>query len=100
MTVTENVVLVRIEGKVQGVGYRAFAARRAVALGLRGWVRNIGSGAVEALVAGPPERIDAFIEACRAGPPRASVRKVGREPAATEAAGALIGFIIAPDGRG
>ncbi len=100
MTFAESVVLLRIEGEVQGVGFRAFAARRAVAFGLRGWVRNIGSGAVEALVAGPPARIDAFIEACRTGPPLARVSQVTRQPAGADVAGDLVGFIIAPDGRG
>ena len=41
-----------ISGIVQGVGYRAFARRTAAALGLRGFVRNLPDGTVEAVVAG------------------------------------------------
>ena len=45
-------VRVVVTGRVQGVGYRVWAARNAKALGLRGWVRNRRDGAVEALFAG------------------------------------------------
>jgi acylphosphatase len=61
-------VHLRITGRVQGVGYRAWAIATAVRLGLRGWVRNRADGSVEALVTGEDDRVAAMIEACRDGP--------------------------------
>ncbi len=57
-----------IHGRVQGVGYRAFLAGEAEARGLSGWARNLRSGEVEAVVAGPAETVEALIEAARRGP--------------------------------
>ncbi len=62
-----------VRGRVQGVGYRAFVEREALALGLEGWVRNCRDGTVEALFAGEAALIDAMIEACRRGPYAARV---------------------------
>ena len=58
---------VLIRGRAQGVGYRAFAERTALRLGVAGWVRNRRDGAVEALFAGPADVVAAMIEACRRG---------------------------------
>lgn len=66
----------RISGRVQGVGYRAWAIEAAVRLGLRGWVRNRVDGTVEALVIGEDDAVAAMIEACRQGPFAARVREV------------------------
>jgi acylphosphatase len=60
--------LLRITGRVQGVGYRAWAIETAARLGLRGWVRNRSDGSVEALAIGEDNRVTAMIEACRTGP--------------------------------
>jgi acylphosphatase len=54
------------EGRVQGVGLRATAARIARDHGLTGWVRNEPDGRVRAEYQGPPGEIDAAIEALRA----------------------------------
>ena len=70
------VVRLVITGRVQGVGYRAWAIATARRLGLRGWVRNRSDGAVEALVAGPEEAVAAMLAACRRGPAAASVAAV------------------------
>lgn len=63
----------RISGRVQGVGFRAWAARRARELGLRGWVRNRPDGVVDVCVAGEPESVAAYSELLRRGPPLAHV---------------------------
>lgn len=66
----------RITGKVQGVGYRAWTAHRARKLGLVGWVRNLTDGSVEAVIQGPRETLAEMIAACHAGPPLARVTEV------------------------
>ena len=65
-----------VAGRVQGVGYRAWAAREARARGLKGWVRNRADGSVEAVFAGPDEGVGAMIEACRRGPLAARVDRL------------------------
>ena len=71
----------RITGRVQGVGYRAWAMRRARNLGLNGWVRNLTDESVEALIAGEEAAVAAMIEACRQGPSPARVERVDVQPA-------------------
>lgn len=66
----------RIEGRVQGVGYRATFARRASALGLRGWVRNRADGSVQASIDGDAQAIEAMLEWAKRGPPSAQVSNV------------------------
>ncbi len=72
----KRTVRLRIEGRVQGVGYRMFVERTAVALGLDGWVRNRRDGGVEAVVSGTPDAIDEIITRCKSGPPAARVDRV------------------------
>jgi acylphosphatase len=57
-----------IRGRVQGVGFRAWAEYTALERGLQGWARNCRDGAVEALFVGPPDAVAAMIAACRQGP--------------------------------
>jgi acylphosphatase len=78
---SETVERFRVTGLVQGVFYRKWAQAAAEGLGLRGFVRNMADGSVEAMLAGPKERLDAFAEACLAGPPKAKVERVERSPA-------------------
>jgi acylphosphatase len=78
----------QIEGRVQGVGYRASFGHQARALGLSGWVRNRRDGSVEACVDGAPAALDAIIAWANKGPPAARVTNVVIEDAAeTHAAG-------------
>ena len=69
-------VRLRIGGRVQGVGYRAWAMQMAARFGVRGWVRNRADGTVEALVIGEEPALAAMVEACRGGPRAAKVGDV------------------------
>jgi acylphosphatase len=62
-------VRVRIEGRVQGVGFRAWVAIRAQAFGLFGWVANRRDGGVEAVLSGDPCQVDELVAMCHEGPP-------------------------------
>lgn len=66
----------RITGRVQGVGYRAWLAAQAASAGLDGWVRNRRDGSVEALLSGPADVVDRVMAACRRGPSVALVDRV------------------------
>jgi acylphosphatase len=67
-----------IEGRVQGVRYRAWLEREARLRGLRGWVRNRRDGSVEALLIGEDDAVAAAITACAHGPRLAKVTSVER----------------------
>lgn len=82
----------RIEGTVQGVGYRDAMCREARRLEIAGWVRNRMDGAVEAIVQGTPEAVAAMLEWAGQGPPAACVRRVKTSSAAPEQAGPYLGF--------
>ncbi|CAK7040985.1 MAG: Acylphosphatase [Saezia sanguinis] len=64
---------VRVHGQVQGVGFRQATVRKAHALGIHGWVRNLDDGTVEALVQGVPDQVDEMLQWLRFGPPLAKV---------------------------
>ncbi len=65
-----------VTGRVQGVGYRAFAQRIGQQAGLQGGVRNLDDGRVEIEVEGPPRDIEAFVERMKTGPPSSRVQHV------------------------
>ncbi len=83
----------RITGRVQGVGYRAWMMQVAGRFGLRGWVRNRSDGGVEALVIGEEDAVARIIEACREGPFGARVSDVGTSDADDDAS---VGFTAKP----
>ena len=68
-----------ISGQVQGVGYRAWMAEKAVALGIDGWVRNTTGGSVEALISGTADAVEELARACRRGPRFAQVEAIEEE---------------------
>ena len=71
---------VRIEGDVQGVGFRDFAMREAHDRGLKGWVRNRSDGTVEMVACGLRTDVEAFIATCIAGPRGARVTACNLQP--------------------
>jgi acylphosphatase len=81
-----------ISGHVQGVFYRASAQRQASSLGLRGWVRNLPDGGVEAVIEGEPAVVERMLAWCRVGPPNACVTDVDVRYA--PATGEYIGFSV------
>jgi acylphosphatase len=72
----------RIRGRVQGVGYRYFALRIALRLGVRGWVRNLHDGDVEVHAEAAGNVLDMFRQELERGPGSAHVREVIEEVAA------------------
>jgi acylphosphatase len=65
-----------VSGRVQGVGFRWFVARRAAELALAGWVRNLPNGQVEVVATGESEAIARLGEVLRTGPRMAHVESV------------------------
>jgi acylphosphatase len=72
----KRTVTVRIEGRVQGVYFRAWTYETAQALGLDGTARNMSDGAVEAVFSGPAETVAKMLKLCERGPDAARVTKV------------------------
>ena len=89
-------VRVAISGRVQAVGFRYWTQDEASRRGLKGWVRNLVDGRVEAAFEGEPAQVYAMIEACRGGPRMAQVGEVEITEQAEELEP---GFIILPTRR-
>ena len=87
-------IKVEVEGRVQGVGFRAFVCRRAALFGVAGRVWNRADGAVEALAVHPePGTLQAFAASLETGPGKVrAVRASPEEEPETEP----MGFSIAP----
>lgn len=85
----------RIEGIVQGVGYRQWFKRRAEALGVTGWVRNRSDESVEAVIEGADEAVEALVRQAMSGPAGAKVDRIDRREATVdEAAGITPGSLV------
>lgn len=84
MSEEDRIVHVEVYGRVQGVGFRAWLARQAVAHGLAGWARNRRNGSVEAVLAGPSAAVAAMIRDLNQGPPMARVARLDERPADLE----------------
>ncbi|HLG60825.1 MAG TPA: acylphosphatase [Ktedonosporobacter sp.] len=72
-----------VRGFVQGVGFRDFVVRKALALGLRGWTRNNSNGDVEVVAQGMRPALERLLAQLRQGPAAADVEEVQvswREP--------------------
>ncbi|HZQ26077.1 MAG TPA: acylphosphatase [Acidimicrobiales bacterium] len=70
MIVRKRVV---VQGRVQGVFFRASLQREAELRDVHGWARNRGDGNVEAVLEGERTAVDAVVRWCHDGPPRAAV---------------------------
>ncbi len=78
---TESAARFVVAGRVQGVGFRAWTRRQALALGLRGHALNLADGRVEVLAVGAAAALDTLHAALHRGPPLARVDAVERAPA-------------------
>ena len=70
---TEKTVHILVSGRVQGVWYRGSTQKQAQQRQLRGWVRNLDDGSVEALVSGSADKVDDLVAWMRQGPAGARV---------------------------
>src|ERR1044072_5226363 len=86
-------VRVRIEGRVQGVGYRYWTERAADKLHLAGWVRNRRDGSVEGVFSGDAGDVSEMLERCKDGPHSARVTAV---TVTEEGASGPTGFDVLP----
>ena len=66
-----------IEGRVQGVFFRAYTEEEALRRKVTGWVKNRYDGGVEAVFEGEKELVRAMVDWCHTGSPSAQVEKVG-----------------------
>ena len=82
-----------VSGRVQGVAFRWYTRDQALELGVRGWVRNLADGRVEAWVEGEDEAVEAMRRWLEAGPAQARVTQA--EVREGEAKGCT-GFAIRP----
>ena len=85
-------VHLRVGGRVQGVGFRYFVQQEASLHGVKGYVRNLSDGDVEAVAEGPRDAIERFVEAIRRGPRSSIVDRLERRDG--EATGAFERFEI------
>lgn len=69
-------VHVIVSGKVQGVFFRDYTRKHAAQLGLKGWVRNLPNGSVEAMIKGQRPLLDNMIDWFQTGSPLSHVTEV------------------------
>ncbi len=81
-----------VRGRVQGVYYRATAARRAQELGVRGYARNLGDGRVEVLACGEDTAVHTFVQWLWIGSSASRVTSVEVSDADVEVARISAGF--------
>ena len=87
--------LVRVEGRVQGVGYREACINEARRLHLAGWVRNRLDGSVQVMLQGPADDVARMLAWLHEGPPHARVSRVSAAFAAAPVP-PIVGFERAP----
>ena len=77
---TEKSLHILVSGRVQGVFFRQAMKAQAVLNSVRGWVRNLEDGRVEAVLEGEAGGVDSLAEWCRRGPANAIVQDVEVRP--------------------
>lgn len=94
----ERIIRAIVLGRVQGVGYRNWTERQALARGLHGWVRNRRDGTVEAVFAGDADNVAGMAESLMRGPPAAKVSGIEIVEAEDSALEATFGarFVVLP----
>ena len=80
---------VLVSGRVQGVYFRDTVRTLAQQRGVRGWVRNLPDGRVEAVFEGPPGDVQQLVEWARRGPRMAMVSDVSVQAEPPEGLGAF-----------
>ena len=75
----KKAVILNIYGRVQGVGFRYYTHKKAIELGITGYVMNRPDGSVYVEAEGEEEDLDRFILWCEEGPPWARVSKVEKQ---------------------
>lgn len=66
----------KIEGRVQGVGFRYFTRKAAEKYSVNGWVKNMSDGTVETVLAGEERHVVDMIEKLKSGPAAARVSRI------------------------
>jgi len=84
MSHAQTAKLVRIRGRVQGVGFRYWTWEEALNLGVSGWVRNEPDSSVSAVIAGPDGAVADMLRRLRVGPPGATVTELTVEDASPD----------------
>lgn len=67
---------IKVNGRVQGVGFRYFTQKQATLFDLTGWVKNTPSGGVLVIVQGEKAILDTFVDYLRIGPSLSRVSNV------------------------
>jgi acylphosphatase len=93
---SEEALNIRVQGRVQGVGYRRFAQKTAAACKIKGWARNLYNGDVEIFAQGATKDLENYIVQLKTGPPMGSVENVTVRKVENEN---LNDFVILPDGE-
>ncbi|GAE29607.1 acylphosphatase [Halalkalibacter hemicellulosilyticus] len=68
--------LMKVYGRVQGVGFRYFTQTEALTLNINGWAKNEDDGTVTVYAIGTASSLEAFLTKVETGPPFAKVKKV------------------------
>ncbi|MBU0909611.1 MAG: acylphosphatase [Proteobacteria bacterium] len=75
----QKIIRAVVSGRVQGVCFRAYTREAALRYGVKGWVRNLPDGSVEALVSGDADPVERMIAWLHQGPPSSRVSRVTLE---------------------